>query len=236
MRFAICEDDHAAQQSLVSALNDWAKSMNINIDVLCYSNAEAFLGAWPDISFDLAFLDIELNTMTGLELAKLIRKSDNNMMIVFTTIHSQFMIDGYDVNALHYLNKPISKSRLLLVLDKAHTIWRSRNNTMLVVSSENGKMKLSFYDIYYISMFSHTASIHTEKDTYDLRKTAGELYNLLPRQFIRCHRSYIVNLFKVDCVFKSSLQMSNGTSLAISRSNSKLVNDAFVRLHTDSML
>jgi DNA-binding LytR/AlgR family response regulator len=233
MRFAICEDDVSMRQRLSNAIEDWAKSRKIQVDVLCYSKAEAFLMAWPDVSFDLAFLDIHMKGMTGIELATYIRKNDKNMMIVFITSFSQYVLNGYDVNALHYLIKPLSLTKLLPILDKASMIWRSRQNAVLLVPNGNGQLKLLFDDIYCISMFSHTANIQTENDTYELRKTAEELTNLLPRYFIRCHRSYIVNLFKVDCVYKSSLLLSNGKSLPISRNNSKPVNDAFIRLHTE---
>lgn len=232
IRFAICEDNLNMQKRLSDAIEDWASSREVPIDILCYLSAEAFMMAWPGISFDIAFLDIQMNIMTGIELAELIRKIDKNMMIVFVTSHSQYVLHGYDVNALHYLIKPLSVTKLLPILDKALTIWRSRQNAALLVPCESGKMKLLFNDIYSITMFSHTANVQTENNTYELRKTASELSDLLPEYFIRCHRSYIVNLFKVDCVYRSSLLLSNGESLPISRNKSKTVNDAFIKLHT----
>jgi DNA-binding LytR/AlgR family response regulator len=233
MRIAICEDESTMQQRLSDAITDWAASRKIQIDILCYQSAEEFMFAWPDIPFDLAFLDIQMKGMTGIDLAEQIRKTDKNIMIVFVTSFSQYVLKGYDVNALHYLIKPLSQSKLLPILDKANTIYRSHQNETLLVSNGNGQMKLPFSDIYCISMLSHTANIHTENSTYELRKTAEELLNLLPWYFIRCHRSYIVNLLKADCVYKSSLLLSNGKSLPISRNNSKTVNDAFVKLHTE---
>jgi len=231
MRFVICEDELSMQQRLSDAITDWATSQKIKINILCYPSAEAFLMVWPEIPFDIAFLDIQMKNMTGIELAECIRKTDKNMMIVFVTSFSQYVLKGYDVNALHYLIKPLSQSKLLPILDKAYTIWHSRRSAVILVSNGNGQMKLPFDDIYCVSMLSHTASIQTEKDTYELRKTAKELSDLLPTYFVRCHRSYIINLFKVDCVYKSSLLLSNGKSLPISRNNSKTVNDAFVKLY-----
>lgn len=232
MRIAICEDDPNMQQRLSDSIADWAASRKAQIDVLCYPSAEAFIIAWPEISFDLAFLDIQMKTMTGIELAEYIRKTDKNMLIVFVTSFSQYVLKGYDVNALHYLIKPLSPAKLLPILDKSHTIWRSRQNAVLLVANGTGQMKLPFDDIYCIAMFSHIAHVQTEGSSYELRKTADELTGLLPEYFIRCHRSYIVNLFKADCVYKDSLLLSNGKNLPISRSQSKAVNDAFLKLHT----
>jgi DNA-binding LytR/AlgR family response regulator len=233
LRIAICEDDQGMQNRLVDAINDWASSRKVQTDILCYPNAEAFIMAWPDVAFDLAFLDIQMKRMTGIELAEFIRKSDRNMLIVFVTSFSQYVLKGYDVNALHYLIKPLSPAKLLPILDKALTIWRARHNAAFVVSDKDGQVKLLYDDIYYIAMLSHIAQIHTESNVYEIRKTAEEMSNILPSFFFRCHRSYIVNLLKVDCVYKASVLLSNKESIPISRANAKQVGDAFVRLHTE---
>ena len=233
MRIAICEDNLNMQQSLSDAISNWAASKKVQVDIMGYPSAEDFLMAWPEISFDLAFLDIQMKSMTGIELAEIIRKTDKNMLIVFVTNFKQYSLKGYDLDALHYLVKPLSLPKLIPILDKAHTIWRSRKNAVLLVSDGEGQRKLFFDDVYSITMLSHTANIQTEDDNYKLRKTAEELDDLLPAYFIRCHRSHIVNLFKVDCVYKNSLLLSNGKSLPISRNKSKEVGDAFVRMHTE---
>ena len=232
MHIAICEDDFNMQQKLSEAIIDWARARKVPVDILCYANAEAFIMAWPDISFDLVFLDIKMKEMTGIELADHIRKTDKNMMIVFVTNFRNFALKGYDVNALHYLLKPLSLAKLLPILDKAHTIWFSRHKSTILVFKGDGQIKLPYDNIYCISMRSHMATIHTENETYELRKTAEELADLLPGYFIRCHRSYIVNLLKVDCMYKESLQLSNGKTLPISRNKSKIANDVFIKLHT----
>ena len=233
VRIAICDDDESILQRLSDAISEWAESRKVQVDVLCYTSAESFLMKWMEVSHDLAFLDIKMKGMTGIELAEHIRKTDKNMMIVFVTSFKQYVLKGYDVGALHYLIKPLSMAKLLPILDKANTIWRSRNSEVLLVSNGTGQMKLPFDEIFCISMLSHMAKIQVGENTFELRKTAEELANMLPYYFVRCHRSYIVNLFKVDCVYKDSLLLSNGESLPISRNRSKDVNDAFVKLHTE---
>jgi len=233
MRIAICDDEQGMLKRLSDAISDWAETRKVQIDVLSYPSAEAFIFAWADITFDLAFLDIQMKKMTGIELAKHIRKTDKNMLIVFLTSFNQYALKGYDVNALHYLIKPLSAAKLIPILDKAHKIWRSHQNATMLVPDGGGMMKIHYNDIIFISMLSHNAIIYTENKNYEMRKTANELIELLPDYFIRCHRSYIINLFKVDCVYKDSLLVTNGDKIPISRNNSKLVNDAFLKLHTE---
>ncbi|MCL2082577.1 MAG: LytTR family DNA-binding domain-containing protein [Oscillospiraceae bacterium] len=230
MRIAICEDEKPSQKRLAEAIWDWADARKIEIEILCYNNAEAFMMLWPDISFDLAFLDVEMKDMTGVDLAHKIRENDKNMMIVFVTSYEQYVLKGYDVEALHYMIKPLSSAKLLPILDKAHIIWRSRQNEILVASDKSGQYRVAFSDIVYISMSAHIAEVHTMNGVYSLRKTAKELVGLLPSHFIRCHRSYIVNLFKVDCVLGETVLLCTQTELPLSRKNTKEVKEAFMRL------
>ena len=231
MRIAICEDDVNTQKRLQEAIEDWANARVVKVDILTYPSAEAFLMAWPEVSFDLAFLDIQMQKMSGIELAGLIRETDSNMLIVFITSFSQYALHGYDVNALHYLIKPVSLAKLLPVLDKARLIWRSHQDSFLVVSDGTGQLKLPFGDIYYVTIQSHTVSINTGDAVFEMRKTMSELTEMLPGYFVRIHRSYIVNLFKVECMYKDSCLLLNDAKLPVSRNNSKDVNDAFIRLH-----
>lgn len=231
MRIAICEDVVQQQEHLTVAIKDWAGVRKVNVDILCYNSAEEFMFAWPDIFFDLIFLDIQMKNIDGIELAETIRKTDANMLIVFVTSFKEYVLRGYDINALHYLIKPVSPTTLLPVLDRAHTIVRSRNDDIMLLNNDSGKVKVPFADINYIAITSHTARVHTDKETFEKRITMSELQDLLPDYFVRNHRSYIVNLFKADCVYKESLLLSTGKELPISRKNTKSVNDAFVRLH-----
>ena len=231
MRIAICEDEKNLSEKLSDAISDWAAARRIDADILCYGSAEAFLMAWPGIPFDLAFIDIQLKDMSGIQLAETIRKADCDIQIVFATSFAQYSLAGYDVGALHYLIKPVTPPKLLPVLDKAALIWQSRQRDVLFVSDGDGSYKLPTAHIHYISMLAHYAEVCTADHKYTIRKTAKELGELLPAHIIRCHRSYLVNLYKVDCVYKDELILVNDTKLPVSRNNAKDVKTAFMQLH-----
>jgi len=232
MRIGICEDDITMQKRINEILNDWAQTRKIEINTKLYKDAESFLFEWPETLIDLIFLDIEMKNLTGIELAKIIRKTDKNMFIVFLTSHRQYALTGYDVNALHFLIKPPSPAKIIPILDKAYAIWNASRTSFILIPIDSGKMKLFFGDIHYISIVSHTVSFHTVSEKYEMRITMNELVNQLPSHFIRIHRSYIVNLIKVDCIFKDSLLLSNEEKLPVSRNCSKNVYDAYIKLHT----
>lgn len=230
MRIAICDDTEGELNLLHREIKSWAATRSLAIDIDCYKDAESFKFAWSDRSFDLVFLDVQMENMSGIDLAKYIRKTDDNVLIVFETNFAQYSLQGYDVEALHFLIKPLSSEKLITVLEKAYQIWHSQHNKVLIVTNDRGQRKLPVNQIIYISMLSHTAEIHTMDETYEIRKTAAELAAYLPHYFMHCHRSYIVNLLKTDCVYKDSLRLSNGKNLPISRNRSKLIKDAYMHL------
>lgn len=230
MKVVICEDNTIEQKQLAKCIKMWAVESEVYIDIQCYGSAEEFLFAWPDTIVDIVFIDIKMKEMTGMKLAEKIRQVDKNMLIVFITSYPQYSTKGYDVDALHYLVKPISAAKLFSVLDKAYNIWVSCEKDIIIVTSDSGQVKLHCSDIYYIKMISHTAELHTKQQIFKIRITAEEMAKLLPSNFVRSHRSYIVNLLKADCVYKDSILLSTGEKLPISRNNFKYVNDTFVNL------
>lgn len=231
MNIAICEDDEKAAEKLADLITDWANTRKIIVDIKCYSSAESFLMFWPDVSFDLAFIDIQMKNITGIQLAGIIRETDKSMMLVFITSFTQYALKGYEVDALQYLIKPMSPTKLLPILDKAHTIWVNSHRKFLVVSNSTGQFRLPLNDIFYITMLAHNAEISTLDNKHIMRKSAKELMELLPPCFIRCHRSYILNLYKVDCIYGDSVRLSNNEELPVSRSSIKQIKDAFYNLH-----
>jgi DNA-binding LytR/AlgR family response regulator len=232
VRIAICEDNEEMQECLTKHIDDWAAAHKFIITICCYPDAEAFEMEWPDTRFDLIFLDIQMKDMTGIELAELIRETDSNMLIIFLTSHTQYALRGYDVSAFHYLIKPLSSAKLLPILDKAYSIWQSSHNASITVDVDSGKKKLLLNDILYIEKNLHIATIRTHDKSYEVRKTLEQFEQLLPSHFARCHRSYIVNVNKIDCLYRESLLLPGGKDIPVSRNKMKAVRDAFMRLYT----
>ena len=233
MNIAICEDDKKEQNHLSDIIMKWADAKNANTKVLCYDSAEEFLFAWPDIKIDIAFIDIELrkNGKSGITLAKTLRKDDSDIQIVFTTKHKQYSLDGYEVYPLHYLIKPLNKNKLLVILDKTYYSTNSHKKDLIIIPNGNEITRLQTNKIHFIKMKSHLAELHLEDEVILLRKTSSELLSLLPSHFVRCHRSYMVNLLKVDCVYSTSVLLTNGKEVPVSRNEGKGVREAFMGLN-----
>lgn len=228
MHIAICDDDKNAQERLAEVIQDWADDRKAEVEFQYYDSAEMFLMSWPEVPCDLVFLDIKMKSMDGVQLAGSIRKKDKNIMIVFVTSFRQYSLCGYNVEALNYLIKPVSAVKLLPTLDKAYMIYNSRRNSFVITAKGKDLCKVFLDDIYCISMSAHYAEVFTADESYTIRKTVKELGEMLPEYFVRCHRSHMVNVFKVERICGNSLVLYNQKELPLSRNNAKRVKDAFI--------
>ena len=228
MHIAICDDDRNAQERLAELIKDWAADRKVEVGLQYYDSAESFTMSWPEVPSDLVFLDIKMKSMDGVQLAGNIRKKDKNILIVFVTSFRQYSLCGYNVEALNYLIKPVSAAKLLPTLDKAFLIYNSRRNSFFIAAKGKEQCKVFLDDIYCISMSAHYAELFTADTSYTIRKSAKELNEMLPEYFVPCHRSHIVNIFKVERICGNSLVLFNQKGLPLSRNKTKRVKDAFI--------
>jgi two-component SAPR family response regulator len=106
MRIAVCEDERLYRDYILTDIRKWADTTGQDIILSSYDSAEALLMIWGDVLFDIIILDIELKKMSGMDLARIIRNTGEDVIIVFITNYANYSLEGYDVNPLHYLLKP----------------------------------------------------------------------------------------------------------------------------------
>lgn len=186
-----------------------------------FSSAEAFLFAFEENQdFDLLFLDIEMGGMSGVELAKKLRQMGAGLQIVFITGYMDYISEGYDVEALHYLMKPVTVEKLGAVLDRAMERIKTRERE-LVLTLPGSIVRVPLCEIRYIEVLKNYVTVHAAED-YSLKKTLNELKKGLDDSFLQIHRSYIVGLRCIKRVTKTEVILKDNTILPLSR---KLYND-----------
>lgn len=234
MRIAICENDKNQLVLMNAYIDAWAEKTRTRVQVEEFSTAESFLLQWTDVDrYDLLFLDIRLGNLSGVELAHIIRKLDANVPLVFVTGCKEFVLEGYEVNALHYLIKPIDEKDLEKCLDKVSSESFAKPQRSFVIDNGSQTVRFLHEELYYFESFSHYLTAHTTKGPVRFRETIKEIEERLPKEdFVRTHRSYIANMHFARLVEKSCLTLENGTELPISRSRWHAVNEAFVNRFT----
>ena len=167
-----------------------------------------------------------------MEVAETIRKKDNDVIIIFLTSNVEYMSEGYDVHALKYLLKPLRTPRIKQYLDKVYTIIENRKPAHYFYKSKKESAKILFRDILYFTNYTQHIEIHTKNSKYKEWKRLKDLEEVLPIEFVRCHRSFIVNIDAVQSIQPDSLQLINGESIPIGESFSKQVKDKWIYLYS----
>ena len=227
-RIAICDDEQNQIEYITSIVTSWSNHKGHSCEIRTFASAEAFLFEYEeDKAYDILLLDVEMKNMNGIELAKRIRKDNNRAEILFITSHFEFVGEGYEVDALHYLIKPISVEKLTQVLTKAAEKL-SVEPPSVVISCEGETVKLYESDILYVESFLHYIVIHTKDNEYKIKENISVFENKVSDVFYRIHRSYLVSLKYITRISRTSVNIGN-TELPLSRGKYDDINRAFIQ-------
>ena len=225
---AICDDSAADSGYILNMAKRWATGRGEAVRAERFESAEAFLFRYAEEKdFEILLLDIEMGRMDGVELARQVRRENEDVQIVFITGYPEYMAEGYEVSALHYLMKPVEEEKLLRVLDRAaKRLERTGRALLLPVDGEIRRIRTD--SVLYVEAFSHSVSIVTSGETVRVRKSLSEMEGLLGEGFVRCHRCYLVNLKAVLRLSGREVHLEGGISLPLSRGAAGTVHRAFV--------
>ena len=226
-KVAICDDEQNQIEILQSSVEDWAKSAGHFCEIASFVSAENFLLEYTKNCFDILLLDVELTGEDGIVLAKKLRKEGDRSEIIFITSHFEFYGEGYEVDALHYLIKPIVKDKLFAVLSKAAE--KLAVSPQYVIIQYDGEiMKIYESEILYIESFLHYIEIHTKENTYKIKENLSAFAEKLSPDFYRTHRSYIASLKAIRRISRNAVLLEGGTELPLARGKYDEINRAYI--------
>ncbi len=193
MKFGICDDSAADRQKLTAMLRDCPLASRAGKQIAQFSNARALLKAFAPGLFDVLFLDIYMPGLDGMRAAEYLRKQDKDLSLVFTTSSADHAIESYAVHAAGYLVKPFTAIQLDETLE-----WclenRLESSKALCVISNREMVSVPHRDILYIEVFGRSCVIHALGGPVTTNRGLNELESELGDGFLRCHRSYLVNM------------------------------------------
>lgn len=226
---AVCDDQEAERGYLSVLVDQWSKDRGHRIQISTFSSAENFLFQYEEQkAYDILLLDIEMGQMNGVELAKVLRKENDKIQIIFVTGYSDYISEGYEVEALHYLMKPVKEEKLWEVLDRAAQKL-AKNEKILNLESSGGIYRIPVYQIRYAEVYGNYVTIHAAEEIR-VKMTLGELEESLNERFLRISRSYLVNLTRILRVTKKEILLNDGTSLSLPRGAYEQVNRAIINM------
>lgn len=229
IKVAVCDDEETELQYLASLVRRWAEREKHLVEISVFPSAEAFLFQYEgQKDYDILLLDIEMGAINGVELAKRIRKDNDTVQILFITGYADFISEGYEVSALHYLLKPVEEKKVCSVLDRAAgNLKKTQRCGIFQVDGET--VRIPFGEIVCVEAFAHTVELRTFSGNYRLGESISELEELLGDGFVRCHRSYLVSIKYIKKISKTEILLDTDEAIPLSRRRYDMVNQAFIR-------
>lgn len=225
MKIAVCDDDKAAREHIVSLVKEQIQ----DAEIMTFATGEEMLKVQS--TFDISFLDVEMREISGMDVANHIRQEEQGntkSIIIFVTGYEKYMNSAFDVSAFHYLLKPIDEEKFRSVfgraLDELYAV-RERKKRFILVRNSGIQQKVYLKDIYYIESANKKIIIHTKMGILDSYGKMNELEQMTGRGFYRCHRCYLVNMEQIVSYNADTIKVVNGDKLILAQ---KKYND-FIR-------
>lgn len=231
IKLAIVEDEKEHARILSVYLKNWSRQSTQAVQIQIFEHADAFLFDWDENKdYTAVFLDIQMPKMNGMELARKIRQDSESVQLIFATGISDHMQQGYEVAAMHYLIKPLQESQVHGCMERICRQTAHKKDWILLHGAESVE-RMESLNIWWVEAIGHSAVVGLEKERIEVTDSLGALEAQLKSGFVKCHRSYLVNLGHVTRIEKTDVVLDNGERIPLSRRLYKQVNEAFIRFY-----
>ncbi len=230
MRIALVDD--TAEELLI--LSDIIHNELPHATLFTFPSGEDFLNAWNDNSYDLILLDIYMPGMLGVDVARRIRETDEDIRLVFCTTSNEFASESYEVGANYYLQKPVSTTSFQRMLKMIRLEDYEENRFITLPDGQ----KIVLRNITYTEYYNHSIIIHSKKRAdLQTRMSQTEWEALLAEHnfLCSCSKGIVVNFYEVDRVENGMFLLHNGESVPISRRKAKEMAESFAHFRFEQM-
>lgn len=232
LNIVICDDEFLHRSILKEFLVSILEEELLEYDLVEYSYGEDLISHYDKV--DLLFLDIQMNELSGMDVARKIREFDSNVEIIFTTSIEQYVYEAYEVRAYRYLVKPIEYEKLKKEVKLCISDYLTKNST-ISIDSKKATVKIPIGEILYAEVMKKEVTIYTKSKVYNIETSMKSIENKLSNYgFFRCHHSYLVNLNKVSEIRDKTIFI-NEYEIPVSRMRYKALKVKLVNLLGDSL-
>lgn len=214
MIIAICDDE----KIILEQIKKYIQERNADDIILTFTVGQELLD--EGLHLDIIFLDIQMEGMNGMEIAKELRKRGEEAVIIFITGIKEFVFEAFEVSAFHYLLKPIEKQKFMEVFNRAIievTKHNKRVQELLLVKNRKCNFSISQDHILYMESRGKKVEIHTVTEIIIIYASMSELEKQLSQSFYRCHRGYLVNMLHIVEYEKDSITLSNRETVFLAK-------------------
>ena len=221
IRVALVDDEKDAAEQLKGCLLQYGRETGVEFEPVRFPTGDAFLSSYRKGRFQMVFMDIDMPGHDGLEVGRRLREADQEIVLIFVTNLAQYAINGYEVNALDFVLKPVNYYSFRLKIKKALDALRWRADRWLLVPSGGDVLRVKTSDIRYIEIQKHDLIFHTGGGALHSHGTLKAVEGQLDSgSFFRCNYCYLINLSHVTRT-SGGMVTVDGDELPISRSRKK---------------
>lgn len=230
MRIAVCDDEIV----FTSRYDEYIERLSgtfpkTQCDV--YFSGEDLLRCYDagEKPYDLIFLDIEMKGIDGLETARKLRESDENVLIVYVTNYTEYVFESFNVSPFRFLKKPITFEKFSEIMIAAYAKMKKQKKALYFMENRN-QLRLYCEDIYYIESSRRLLLLHAVTGLHKVYGRMGELSQQLEQQdFVLVHKSFLVNMNYIVEFQKNSVKMINRDIIPISEGRGRAVKEAHMK-------
>lgn len=230
LRIGICDDEISSRDSLRFALE---KILNEDTEKIVYEfssgkSAVNWVKSHPG-ELDLLFLDIEMKPLDGMSVAKEIRGFNSTILLVFVTGYTNYVFEGYKVDAMDYLVKPVSVSALQALLERIRKMMHANETTYFTCKNVDGTYRINQKDILYFYSEKRLVYLVTAEKEIPFYDKLDNITEQLEAYFVRIHQRYLVNGKQVIHIGSSSICVNN-IELPLSRSQKQTATNQLAKI------
>lgn len=201
---------------ILEYLHRYEEKEHLTFQIYAFQNGLEFIKNYPD-GLDILLLDIALEQLDGMKIARLVRRKDDQVIIIFVSSMIHYGIQGYSVEAFDFIVKPVTYMGLKVRLDRALLRLNKNASGRIHVRTIDGLFQIEISDICFLETFHHKVILHTKNNSFPINTSMRTLENQLQGYpFFRCHNSFLVHLKYVDKVQGNDILVNNHL-LSISR-------------------
>lgn len=234
IKIAICDDENIFIENYIEIINNIKKDNKYNIEIHTFNSGKDLIKYTTinDVKFDLVFLDIIMKEINGIDTAKLLKRADEHTEIVFLTSSKEYALDSYDIKAFNYIIK--SSEQLESKIYEAIKNSYEKKDNYIVINNKSFIEKIQISKIIYIESNKRKIIFNTVDGKHETYEKLDNIYEKLESYgFVKTHRSYIINMYFIKKIGQKELITTTGDIILISRSNTDIVRDRFIKYLED---
>lgn len=213
MKILLCDDEQQYTDELKIHIEEFMKSRSISFEIFTFNNPQSIVES--DTVYQLAFLDIQMNELDGISLAKILKERNSKIVIFFVTSYNVYQDEAMDLRAFRFFEKPYNADRLYSGLEKAME-YIDESYIDFYIYTNNEHKKILTDDVIYVERGNRQVTLVTTKGNYTTRETFDEWCEILQNSFFyKVHKSFIINLHYVTSYKYSEVFIQNNIRIPI---------------------